>query len=54
MVKKAVEKWKLPQINVDEKNDGDVVSISCKMCKEYHVNDDEGREKLTRFTGKVK
>ena len=29
--------------------------ISCKICKEYYVDDDdEGREELKKFTGKVK
>ena len=27
--------------------------ISCKICKEYYVDHDEGREEL-KFTGKVK
>ena len=52
MVKKStVEKWELPEINVDVNDNGDVISISCK---EYYVDDDEGREELKKFTGKVK
>ena len=55
MVKKSsVEKWELPQINVDVNDDGDVISISCKSCKKYYVDDDEGREELKKFTRKVK
>ena len=55
MIKKSsVQKWELPQINVDVNDDGDVISISCKSCKEYYVDDDEGREELKKFTGKVK
>ena len=52
MVKKSTaEKWELPEINVDVNDNGDVISISCK---EYYVDDDEGREELKKFTGKVK
>ena len=55
MVKKStVEKWELPEINVDVNDDGDVISISCKICKEYYEDDDEGREELKKFTGKVR
>ena len=53
-LKSTVEKWELPEINVDVNDDGDVISKSCKICKEYYVDDDEGREELKKFTGKVK
>ena len=29
----TVEKWELPEINVAVNDDGDVISISCKICK---------------------
>ena len=55
MVKKStVEKWELPEINVDVNDDGDVISISCKICKEYYVDDGESREELKKVTRKVK
>ena len=32
----------LPEVNVDVNDGEDVISISCKICKEYYVDDDEG------------
>ena len=52
--KSTVKKWELPEINVDVNDDGNVISVSCKICKEYYGDDDEGREELKKFTGKVK
>ena len=55
MVKKSkLEKCELPEIHVDVNDNGDVVSISCKICKEYYVHDEAGREELEKFTRKVK
>ena len=55
MVKKStVEKWELPEINLDVNDDRYVISIGYNICKEYYVDDDEGREELKKFTRKVK
>ena len=52
--KTTVEKWELPEINLDVSDDGDVILVSCKICKGYYVDDDGGREELIKFTGKMK
>lgn len=56
MIKKSsVEKWKLPKILLYVKDDGDIVSITCKSCKEHYVDDDDDEseeELLKKFTGK--
>ena len=44
----------LPEVNVDVNDNGDVISISYTICKEYYIDDDEGREELKKFIGKVK
>ena len=32
----------LPEVNVDVNDSGDIISIICKICKEYYMDDDEG------------
>ena len=45
MIKKSsVEKWKLPKILLYVKDDGDIVSMTCKSCKEHYVDDDDESE----------
>ena len=51
--KSTVEKWELPEINLAVTDNGDAISISCKTCKEYYVDDNEGKEESKKFTGKV-
>ena len=55
MVKKSIiETWELPKTSLNANDDGNVILISCKNCKEYYVDDGEGREELNKFTGRVK
>ena len=38
--KTTVKKWELPEINLDVNDDGDVISVSCKICNGYYVDHD--------------
>ena len=51
--KVKLKKGELHKISLNVNEDGDVLIIRCKICKEYYV-DNEGREELKKFTGKVK
>ena len=52
--KTTVKKWELPEINLDVNDDGDVISVSCKICNGYYVDHDGSGEELIKFTGKKK
>ena len=55
MVKKAtVDRWNIPEINTSVNDNGDVVTIHCKICKEFYSDDEEGRSLLQSLNGAVK
>ena len=53
--KKTIEGWKLPAIGIIaiENDNDDIHSISCKICKECYLDNENGRSSHDNFVGNV-
>ena len=54
--KKTVDAWNIKEIglNLVENRDDEVETIYCKICKEYYLDDENGRSSLDSLAGNVR